>query len=216
MTLSERLARAIREPHDRIERLPIAQAMAAATVEAGPYVALLEQLRRLHLIVEARFAACEALAGLYDHAAMARAGDAAADLCALGATPGQGETCPATRRFASLLGEGNDGAAELAGYLYVLEGSRMGSLFLAGRLAEALGVEPAMGNGLDYHVRDVAGRPMRWRQFKATLDAFAPAAAAPEITEWAAVRAMQLLHDVYQAAGAAHASRAAEPAGVAG
>lgn len=201
--LCERLSRAIRELHTRIESLPVAQAMAAGTIEPRVYLSLLEQLERLHVILEERLGQATELAGLYEPGTMARASDLQADLEALGAIPGEGEMLAVTQRFfGHLAEEWADAPAALLGCLYVLEGSRMGSLFLAGRLAAALGVEARLGQGLDYHLRGAAGRVAGWRQFKAALDGSSLANEQGEMVERAAVETMQLLHDLYEAVGA--------------
>jgi heme oxygenase len=61
----------------------------------------------------------------------------------------------------------------LAGPLYVVEGSRMGSMFLARSLSKALGVPTDPGSGLDYHAAGSATRPRDWNQFRATLSGLA-------------------------------------------
>ena len=76
----------------------------------------------------------------------------------------------AERVILQLDGLGAESPAVWAGVLYVLEGSRMGSMILVGRLAEALGLEVAAGVGLDFHYEGMSEAPRRFKALKSRLD----------------------------------------------
>jgi heme oxygenase len=211
MSLSSTLPVAIRETHDRIERLPISLVMAQGTVPRPRYCRLLAQLRRLHLAFEALLADEPTLSVLY-HPSMARAGDLLADLRALGGADDDELTPPAAAFVEKLRSEWAGRPAALAGCLYVLEGSRMGSMFLARPLAKALGVPPLPGRGLDYHVRDMDRRPMLFNQFKAALDALPFGDAEADEVRSAAVETMEALHAIYAWIGEPAEALAGSPA----
>lgn len=204
MTLSIRLQSAIRDLHDRIERLPVAVAMFDGTITKPAYAALMAQVRLVHLALESQLAEVPALTEL---AALSgpRADDVASDLEALG-EEADAEAWPETVRFAETLDEWAGDAASLAGCLYVLEGSRMGSMVLAPRLSKALGAPMRPGTGLDYHIKDLPQRPMLFKRFKAALEALPVEA---EAVAQAAGETMALLFDLYEAASAELAGVAA-------
>ncbi|MGL4553825.1 MAG: biliverdin-producing heme oxygenase [Gemmataceae bacterium] len=194
MTLGTRLQAAIRDLHTKIEELPVAQAMAGGTISRPEYGRLLVQMLHAHQALEAVLAEQPSLAGLYTPA-MARTDDLLSDLAALG-QPRGGRATPETLGFADEVAGWADDPSSLAGCLYVLEGSRMGSMVLAPRLARAFGVPVAMGHGLDYHVRDLERRPVLWRGFKAALESL-PLDAERLLA--AAERTMFHLYVIYEA-----------------
>lgn len=87
----------------------------------------------------------------------------------------------------------------MIGGLYVLEGSRMGSLVLAKPLVKCLGISGAPDSGIDYHIDGAREVPMRLKTWKQLVDqtAFEPSTAAA-IEEFAGSLMRQLL-DLYVA-----------------
>jgi heme oxygenase len=158
------LREATRPLHDRLECHALAQAMIDGTIPRPRYVALLGQLRLLHDALEQAWETEPACAAVFD-SSMKRLAVLDADFARLG------ETIPATPlpplaaflRRVEVWRVGSPWA--LLGPLYVLEGSRMGSLVLARPLAKALGVSPAPGHGLDYHLVGSQGRHVAWNRF---------------------------------------------------
>lgn len=175
MTLADRIRATLAPAHDAVEKTPFAAAMAAGTLGRDDYAAGLRQLGHLHAALEAALANAlprsPELAALYDPARMTRAPLIARDLAALGADPMDAD--PPTPVVARLTESFRRWAAEspwaLAGPLYVVEGSRMGSMFLAKSLSKALGVPTDPGSGLDYHADGLPTRPRDWKQFRAAL-----------------------------------------------
>ncbi|MFQ3648921.1 MAG: biliverdin-producing heme oxygenase [Gemmataceae bacterium] len=199
MTLAARLQAAIRDLHSRIELLPIAQAMAHGTIGRQEYGRLLSQLRFAHRALEAVLPEQPALESVY-HPSMARATDLLTDLAALGLLGAAQRVLPQTRSFAEeVAGPWAKSPASLVGCLYVLEGSRMGSMILAPRLAKAFGVPMLLGHGLDYHIRDLECRPLLWRQFKTALEGLPFSEQQADTLVRAAERTMEHLYNIYAA-----------------
>ena len=87
----------------------------------------------------------------------------------------------------------------LLGCIYILEGSRMGSLVIAKPLGRSLGLPPGSTVGLEYHTEGAVATPMRLRSFKEKVDnAGFDAKIEAELTE-GAVKFMELLNDLYNA-----------------
>jgi heme oxygenase len=85
----------------------------------------------------------------------------------------------------------------LIGALYVLEGSRMGSMILAGSLSRGLRVPAQPGMGLDYHVDGIADRPRTWRAFREALDGLELTPEDRQVVISSAVETMAILCDLY-------------------
>jgi heme oxygenase len=201
MDIALRLRQAIENLHDRIERLPLAAAMASGRIAAPDYLRLLSQLYHLHGGLEEVLAGRAGLSWIYDPAAMTRQPIILADLTALGLkTPYP--ALPVTRHLINLFWDWS-ASRELAlvGALYVLEGSRMGSMMLARPLAAGLGVQPRPGQGLDYHIQGLAERPASWQRFKEVLRAATLPPDGAEDMVHGAHSTMQALHDLYEAVG---------------
>ncbi|MBL8800191.1 MAG: biliverdin-producing heme oxygenase [Planctomycetia bacterium] len=198
MDLPLRLREATAELHGRIERLPAAEAMAAGRITRADYLALLGQLTLLHATLERELELHDALRVLYQ-SGMARLPVLHTDLAVLGGAPAA-RPWPATL---ALVRELQEWSAQrpwaLLGSLYILEGSRMGSMVLVKPLSAALGVPPRPGQGLDYHLQGMADRPRAWQQFKAVLAALPLTDDQAEQVLAAAVRTMSGLHALYAA-----------------
>ena len=173
MTLPDEIRQTVAPAHDVVEQTGFARAMVSGRITRDEYVAGLSELAHLHSALETNLDAarpdCPELAGLYDPATTARAPLLDRDLAAFGAArsaaPGP-IVARLTDRFADWRRET---PWALLGPLYITEGSRMGSMFLAKSLAKAFALPPAEGVGLDYHVHGMATRPADWKRFRATL-----------------------------------------------
>ena len=170
MTLADRIRAALAPAHDAVERTQFAAAMAAGTIGRREYVVGLGQLLHLHAGLEAALTdAPPELAALYDPARMRRTPLIARDLAALGAEPAASPVPAVAGVVDAFFRWAAESPWALAGPLYVVEGSRMGSMFLARSLANAFGVTTDPGAGLDYHADGLATRPKDWQHFRATL-----------------------------------------------
>ena len=190
----------IRDLHVRIERLPVAVAISEGRVTKPQYIQVLAQLYHIHRCLEEELALHPFLATVYDSSVMARADVALQDLTYLGC--GEPEVPqPETKELLLQLQHWSQRSAPaLLGALYVLEGSRMGSLVLYRPLARALSVPAELGHGLDYHISGMTDRPAAWKRFITALLAQPLTRAEQQHVVDTAITTMAALHDVYAAA----------------
>ena len=151
-----------------VEQTPFAHGMVTGTIGRADYVAGLAQLGCLHRELEA--ATETAAASLpADLIPPPRTPAIDRDLLALGGTA----VAEPHEAVAELTARFHRWAAAtptaLLGAIYVMEGSRMGSMVLARSLTRALHVEPRPGQGLDYHIDGIATRPTDWKAFRERL-----------------------------------------------
>ena len=197
MDVMPQLRDATQDIHRRLEDLPLAQALAQGRIGLRAYAGLLRQLVHLHDSAEAVLDRHPEL-GVY-RPAMARRAVLLRDLQALGCDPAA-PALPAVRAFAARLEAWSSTTpVALLGCLYVLEGSRLGSLHLVQPLAAALGVAPTPGAGLDYHLDGRQQRPQLWLQFKLAMNAAVSDPAQQAVVVDAALATFGALYDLYAA-----------------
>jgi heme oxygenase len=90
----------------------------------------------------------------------------------------------------------NDPIAAI-GFIYVLEGSRMGSLVIVKPLAKALNVTPTDAQGLDYHTEGARQTPARLARWKAEVEQRDWSEERIASVESAAVNFMESLNRLY-------------------
>jgi heme oxygenase len=168
VTLPDRVRQLLGPTHAAIEQTAFARAMIGGTIDRAAYSRGLDQLGVLHSALEDALATRPEFVALYDPARMTRTDAIACDLVALGGEPA-GPTDATDALCAAIRGWAAASPWKLVGALYVLEGSRMGSMALVRPLSKALGVEVRPGTGLDYHLAGIATRPQDWQRFRATL-----------------------------------------------
>lgn len=203
MTLADRLRAALAPAHDVVERTPFAVAMAGGRLSRAEYATGLGPLARLHAALEAALSPnrdSPVVAAVYDPARMARSPLLAADLAVLGEPAAVPAADAVIDELARRLGEwGRATPWALVGPLYVVEGSRMGSMLLARSLSAGFGVKPEPGVGLDYHVAGMATRPADWQRFKAAVNALPLTPAEADDVVAAATATMDALVAMYAA-----------------
>lgn len=198
MDLLHELRAATDEYHRRIERLPVSVAMIEGRISRSVYVGLLGELLGVHRQLEAALERHQGPGSLY-RSDMARAPLLIGDRAALGSEEPEVGGVVATELREYLEDCADEAPIRLTGALYILEGSRMGSMFLVKPLARALGVPEVPGSGLDYHLLGLPQRPRAWQEFKAgLLGLVLPPAEAREVVHAATVT-MRGLHDLYAA-----------------
>jgi len=206
-SLSAQIRADIMPMHRQIEALPVSEALVAGTIHPRIYVHLLTQLRAFHLRLDAFIEAHSDLLN-FDHGILLRTQSLDRDLAALGASePNEHALLPITEEFASWM-EDEDRRAPLAllGALYVSEGSRMGSMILARRLAQGFGVEMKPGEGIDYHLSGLTDAPKRWQRVRESIERVAEQHGATEHIRSAAVRTMEGFLSVYRDVGSYYSS----------
>ncbi len=206
MTLPDRLRAAIATTHTSIEQTPLAATMIGGTITAEQYAEWLTNFAHLHGELESALADCPLAAGVYRSEEMARTPLLTRDRQHFPLDP-LDRPHPAAAELAEQFSEWKVSAPhKLLGVLYVLEGSRMGSMALVRPLARAFALTPQPGVGLDYHLDGIAGRPQRWGEFRAALAGVTlNDTQQAEVCE-AAVAVMEGLCEMYSAAEVATAS----------
>ncbi|MBY0460520.1 MAG: biliverdin-producing heme oxygenase, partial [Gemmataceae bacterium] len=201
------LKSAIAGSHARIESLPLTTAMIGGQLGREAYLGLLAELESVHEPLEAELARHAGRVPIY-RPDMARTEVLRRDRLALGGAGQLGapasDPLAETRELIDRIREwANSDAVLLLGVLYVFEGSRMGSLVLAKRLATSLGVPSEPGVGLDYHLDGAADRPRAWGRMKGALDALPLAPEQQDAVVAAATETMDRLCAIYAALPAA-------------
>lgn len=199
-TLPDRIRQAIAPAHVAVEQTPFARGMVTGTIGRADYTAGLAQLHHLHRELEAaaEFAALPAAlvppprTPAIDRDLLALGGDADVE-----AHPAIADLTERMRHWASTT------PTALLGAIYVMEGSRMGSMVLARSLTKALNVEPRPGQGLDYHIDGIATRPTDWKAFREQLGAIPFTTGEQEAIVTAAVQVMDVLTTLYASVPAA-------------
>jgi heme oxygenase len=166
--LIDRIHSALAVPRAALARTPFASARNIESISRDEYTATLAQLGQIHAALEADLTATGM--PLYQPN-MARAMLIACDLAALGYDDDI-EPTEATNR---LIDRFADWAAteptKLLGALFVLEGTRTGSIAFVRALCNVLDVSLRSDVGIDYHLDGLAGRTYEWSRFKAQLAA---------------------------------------------
>lgn len=156
------------EEHARAERGLFQRALLRGTVPQAVYAAYLSQLLLVHEALEDAIARCpEQSIRRVVTRAQYQVGHLLADLGRVGELHPQ-EPLPATRSLLETI-RGEIDAATLAGFLYVLEGSKNGNAFVARAVRGSLGLEPGSGDlYLDPHGEE---QRVVWSEFKNRMDA---------------------------------------------
>ena len=206
--LAARLRSAIAAVHDAIERTPFAVGMVKGSLSKADYCAGLRPLAGLHDILEAALKLGQrhhpAVLAAYQPETMDRAAVARADLAALGDATPIDHAHPVLAHLRSEATRwAHESPAGLLGALYVLEGSRMGSMILVKSLSRAWGVPAEAGHGVDYHLDPTGGRPQHWGRFRAQLAALQLAESEVQSAEAGAVLVMESLRGLYAGTGSA-------------
>jgi heme oxygenase len=199
MTLPDMIRQTIAASHSAIEETPAAKGMIAGTIDREAYARLLAQLKFIHDTLENQLHGKPELAGLYDPAEMKRSHVITRDLENLDFEADDSVLDPTSHLMLLFRQWGEVAPWMLIGPLYVLEGSRMGSMALVRPVARALGLEVRPNVGVDYHLDGMATRPQVWMQFKAKLAATPFSDAQKENICRAAAATMTALHSLYSA-----------------
>lgn len=205
MQLAAQIREAMMSTHDAIEKLPIADAMAKGTVAKEDYVRLLVQLQAIHGTLETLLQEHHSSHPLVTKEVF-RVDSIQNDLEYL-KSDSFGNDFPLEETGnmqATLESWSKTEPIRLLGALYILEGSRMGSMVLARSLSRGFQVPMQLGNGLDYHLAGMSERPVKWVQFKTIFSNLPFSESDKSLIVDAAIGTMKLLYEVYQAAQTQH------------
>lgn len=196
MDLAGTLKNAIDSLHRQIESTPYARAIFSGSIGPQDYARSLVEFLHVHESLEDQLAKFSEI-GLYDAVSMSRSESLRRDLAWWGGLAEEAPLESSARLIAAFEQWGLDRPIGLFGALYVFEGSRMGSMILAGSLSKGLGVPPHPGMGLDYHVDGIADRPRTWRGFRESLNSLDLTPEDREAVVASAVSTMSLLCELY-------------------
>jgi heme oxygenase len=161
MTLTELLKRETSELHAAIEATLLAKRIASSEIKRAEYINLLRRLLKIHKAFEIHIGDLPNLSSIWN-SYMVRSEDIICDLINLGASPTALPISIADSWIEAIF----KSTWSPLGAIYVFEGSRLGSYFLADRLAKALQVPVQLGCGLDYHLRNREQRFILWNRFR--------------------------------------------------
>lgn len=179
MSWLQELRSTVRDVHERLEELPFVAALAQGRISAREYLSLLVRLHKLHRVLERELARHPSLADVYAPS-MNRTAAVSRDIGYLSSV--HSITPDSAMQERVVPWHPTDELAErfetwsrlapwkLLGALYVLEGSRMGSMVLAGPLADSLGEPRLSGHGIDYHLDRWEERRGEWQSFLENLE----------------------------------------------
>lgn len=197
MLLPDMLRQSIASLHTSIEATPLACVMINGTIAKSAYSQWLYQMMSIHQNLEQALTSTKKLGDLYDPHTMNRSEILKQDAEALQLDVDETSHTDVEAFGATLHNWSAESPWKLLGVLYVLEGSRMGSLALVRPLSKALRVALQKGTGIDYHLDGAAQRPQIWQAFRAKLAQFPLTPEQMIEVQSAACHTMSVLHDMY-------------------
>lgn len=199
MSVMNTVRTAISESHQQIELTPFSKGMMDGSISRSNYANGLAQLWYIHGELE-RLAQEDKNVSTYFTLEMIRTSTITRDLEALGFGIDLFHKMPETVCITNQLRSwAIQQPFALLGCIYILEGSRMGSLVIAKPLSKTLGLTTGDNKGIEYHTEGATQTPMRMRAFKDKIDhAGLDTGRVNELTE-GAVRFMELLNSLYSA-----------------
>ncbi len=199
MSVMNMVRAAISESHQQIEQTPFSIGMLDGSISRSEYANGLVQLWHIHDELESIVCQANELTH-YFTSEMVRTNTITRDLKAFGYKVFTFQPMNETLAIVNQLRYwATQKPFALLGCIYILEGSRMGSLVIAKPLSKTLGIEPGETSGIEYHTEGAAQTPSRVRAFKEKVDgANLDEATIGDLTE-GAVTFMELLNTLYAA-----------------
>jgi len=196
MTVMSRLRAAIAVSHEQIEKTPYSVAIMRGSIGISDYVVSLAQLHAIHQTLESIASTSEYAEYFVDE--MIRTPAIKRDIRFWGSNLADVAVMPETLKTCEQIKQAaNECPAAILSTIYVLEGSRMGSLVIVKPLAAALQVVPSDGQGLDYHTEGARQTPQRLAAWKARVEQIGLTDSEIESMENAAKDFMGSLTDLY-------------------
>jgi len=193
----EQIRAAISESHAAIEKTDFSKAMLSEYIHPMDYARGISQLWYVHNALELGIGKNTDLKSFFTPE-MVRTPTIVRDLTALGYRLDSMDALLETQTIvATLQSWSKDLPFALLGCIYILEGSRMGSLVIAKFLSKALGNEPGSSNGIEYHTEGASATPMRVRNLKEQIERAELSQERADAVKLGAVEFMNLLNDLY-------------------
>jgi heme oxygenase len=197
MTVFNQIRSAISGPHESIEKTAFSIAMINGRIGITDYVFSLTQLYAIHEELEA--IALHSTYGDFFDPEMIRTAAIKRDIAFWGARLQDVEVMPEAVTTVRWMRETAEiHPVSLLGFIYVMEGSRMGSLVIVKPLASGFQVAPHDGQGLDYHTEGARKTPGRLAAWKLRVEQSALSDQEQAVVKDAAVGLMQSLNSLYE------------------
>ncbi len=197
MSASMQIRSAISDLHNAIEQTKFSKALLGDFISKTDYSRALVQLWHIHREVEEIFDQTQVIQPFFSDS-MRRTTTLVRDIQALGFNLNSfPPMLPTLGMLEKMLTWSLEAPMAMVGALYVLEGSRMGSMMIARPLAQALGVEPNMESGIAYHLEGGPETPARFRNLKQMIDATIVSVREVESLVRGAKEFMSLFYDLY-------------------
>lgn len=199
MKLMDQIRAAIHDSHQRIENTAFSKALLSDYINPRDYARAMAQMWYVHRALEESLSNHEALKSFLSDE-IVRTPTIIRDLDSLAFSLESFHAFPETLRIVDTIQEwGESGSYACVGVLYVLEGSRMGSMVISRFLRKALGNEPDSNKGIEYHTEGAATTPIRVRALKDRIDNSPLTEQQAAEIKLGAVSFMELLNDLYDA-----------------
>ena len=199
MKLMEQIRAAISESHAAIEKTDFSKAMLSEYIHPMDYARGISQLWYVHNTLETGIRSNPELEAFFTPD-MVRTPTILRDLAAFGASLDSFDPLLETQTVvATLQSWSRDLPYALLGCVYILEGSRMGSLIIAKFLSKALGNEPGSFKAIEYHTEGASATPMRVRNLKEQIEKAELSQERADAVKLGAVEFMNLLNELYNA-----------------
>ncbi|XZE19251.1 biliverdin-producing heme oxygenase [Pirellulaceae bacterium SH449] len=199
MSVMNLVRSAISASHHQIEQTPFSTGMMDGRITKEDYSRGLSQLWHIHKALESSVQTCSQAAEFFTDE-MIRTDTIARDLKAFGFQVDSFDVLPETALITEKINAwGATVPHALLGCIYILEGSRMGSLVIAKPLGRTLGLTAGEVSGLEYHLEGAAQTPARLREFKARVDSAGLDDQAEADLIEGAVQFMDMLNTLYEA-----------------
>jgi len=195
----EQIRAAISKSHVAIEKTDFSKAMLSEYIHPMDYARGITQLWYVHNALESGIAKNADLESFFTPD-MVRTPTIVRDLSALRYRLDSMDALLETRTIvATLQSWSKDLPFALLGCIYILEGSRMGSLVIAKFLSIALGNQPGSSLGIEYHIEGASATPMRVRNLKEQIERAELSQSQADAVKLGAVEFMSLLNEMYNA-----------------
>jgi len=199
MKLMDQIRAAISESHVAIEKTDFSKAMLSDYIHPMDYARGIAQLWYVHNALELGIGKNTDLESFFT-SEMVRTPTIVRDLSALGYRLDSMDALRETQTIvATLQSWSKDLPFALLGCIYILEGSRMGSLVIAKFLSKALGNAPGTFRGIEYHTEGAFATPMRVRNLKEQIERAELSQERADAVKLGAVEFMNLLNNLYNA-----------------
>ncbi len=202
MSTMNRVRQAIDPAHQAIEQTEFSKSLLDGRITRANYCQYLTQMWHIHYQLEHKMPMCTPVANYFTYE-MIRTSAIARDLFAMGSIVELQTRLPETQRIEEQFATwANTMPFALLGCLYILEGSRMGSLVIGRALIKSLHLVADQATqfapGVEYHLHNASQTPKRVMQLKSAIDAANLSAAEElELTTGACVF-MDMLNALYQ------------------